>query len=187
MDEGRNHDSPGVRVCFHGAESTGKSTLARKLATEFGCPLVEEYGRTYAETIDTNFRMTNLLSIAATQNRRMRDACAAGAGLILLDTDPLMTAAWAEMMFGHAPHDLLGYDKAEFYLLFEPDTPWVDDGTRFFGGAEERARFAALAEDMLVRAGVGFVRIGGRWEKREEKVRAAIASVRAAVAKPLRS
>lgn len=183
MDEGRNHkDNPGLRVCFHGAESTGKSTLARKLAAEFGCPLVEEYGRTYAETIDTNFRMADLLTIAATQNRRMRDACAREASLVLLDTDPLMTAAWAEMIFGHAPHDLLSYDKAELYLLFEPDMPWVDDGTRFFGSPKERARFAALAEDMLVRAGVGYVRIGGRWEKREEKVRAAIASARAAAA-----
>lgn len=171
-----------MRICFHGAESTGKSTLARKLAAEFGCPLVEEYGRTYAEKIDTNFRMADLLAIAARQNRMMRDASAGGAGLVLLDTDPLMTAAWAEMMFGYAPADLLSYDKADCYLLFEPDMPWVADGTRFFGSEPERARFAALAEDMLVRAGVGFVRIGGRWEKREEKARAAIAAARAAAA-----
>lgn len=173
-----------MRVCFHGAESTGKSTLARKLAQDFGCPLVEEYGRTYAETIDTNFRLTDLTAIAAMQNRRMREACATGAPLVLLDTDPLMTAAWAEMMFGHAPHVLLGYDKAELYLLFEPDMPWVDDGTRFFGSVEDRARFAALAEDMLVRARVGFVRIGGRWDKREEKAREAIAAALAAAKPP---
>ena len=38
-----------IRVCLHGAESTGKSTLARKLAARFACPAVPEYGRTYAE------------------------------------------------------------------------------------------------------------------------------------------
>lgn len=165
-----------MRVCFHGAESTGKSTLAQKLAAEFGCPLVAEYGRTYAETIGTNFRLDDLTAIAARQNRMMREACADNPRLVMLDTDPLMTAAWAEMLFGHAPNVLLGYDKAELYLLFEPDVPFVEDGTRFFGNAKDRERFAALAEDMLVRAGVGFVRIGGRWEKREEKARAAIAS-----------
>lgn len=165
-----------MRVCFHGAESTGKSTLAKKLSDEFGCPLVGEYGRTYAETIDTNFRMDDLTAIAARQNRMMREACEGKPRLVILDTDPLMTAAWAEMMFGHAPNVLMGYDKAELYLLFEPDVPFVEDGTRFFGSEKDRARFAALAEDMLVRAGVGFVRIGGRWEKREEKARAAIAS-----------
>ncbi|WP_133366153.1 AAA family ATPase [Qipengyuania sediminis] len=165
-----------MRVCFHGAESTGKTTLAEKLAAEFGAPLVGEYGRTYAETIDTNFRVTDLTAIAARQNRLMREACAGNPPLVLLDTDPLMTAAWSEMLFGYAPSVLFGYDKAECYLLFEPDVPFVEDGTRFFGSADERARFAALAEDMLVRAGVGFVRIGGRWEKREEKARAAIAA-----------
>lgn len=165
-----------MRVCFHGAESTGKSTLAKKLALEFGCPLVAEYGRTYAETIDTNFRMDDLTAIAARQNRMMREACVANPKLVMLDTDPLMTAAWAEMLFGYAPNVLFGYDKAEIYLLFEPDVPFVEDGTRFFGTESERSRFAALAEDMLVRAGVGFVRIGGRWDKREEKARAAIAS-----------
>lgn len=168
-----------MRVCFHGAESTGKSTLARKLAQELGCPLVSEYGRTYAETIDTNFRPADLTAIAARQNRMMREACAGDPPMVILDTDPLMTAAWAEMLFGQAPNVLLGYDKAELYLLFEPDVPFIEDGTRFFGSAEERARFAALAEDMLVRAGVGFKRIAGRWEKREEKVRAAIGAAMA--------
>ena len=165
-----------MRVCFHGAESTGKSTLAQKLAQEFGCPLVAEYGRTYAETVGTNFRIDDLTAIAARQNRMMREACSSKPPLIMLDTDPLMTAAWAEMLFGHAPSVLMGYDKAELYLLFEPDVPFVEDGTRFFGNEKDRARFAALAEDMLVRAGVGFIRIGGRWDKREEKARAAIAS-----------
>ena len=165
-----------MRVCFHGAESTGKSSLAEKLAAEWECPLVAEYGRTYAETIDINFRLADLTAIAAMQNRMMREACAANPPLVLLDTDPLMTAAWAEMLFGQAPSVLFGYDKAELYLLFEPDVPFVPDGTRFFGRDEERQRFAALAEDMLVRCGMDFVRISGAWEEREARVREAIAS-----------
>ena len=38
-----------IRVCFHGAESTGKSVLARRLEARFGWPWVPEYGREYAE------------------------------------------------------------------------------------------------------------------------------------------
>lgn len=159
-----------IRVCLHGAESTGKSVLAQRL----GLPWVPEYGRTYAETHGTDFTMADLLAIAAGQDAAMKAAAAARPDVLILDTDPLMTAAWAAMLFGEVPDELLRYDKAELYLLFAPDTPWVEDGTRFFGTAEARARFAALAEEMLVRAGVPFERISGDWDTREAQARAAI-------------
>ncbi len=163
-----------IRLCFHGAESTGKSVLAAKLSRELGLPWVPEYGRKYAETGGTDFTMADLLAIAAGQDAAMHTAAAANPPLLLLDTDPLMTAAWAAMLFGEVPPALLGYAKAEHYLLFEADVPWQPDGTRFFGTPETRARFAALAADMLVRAGVPFTRIAGDWSERETAVRAAI-------------
>lgn len=163
-----------IRVCFHGAESTGKSTLAEKLASEWGCPLVGEYGRTYAETRGTAFTMADLLAIAREQDRLMREAAAASPPLLLLDTDPLMTAAWAEMLFGEVPEELLAYEKAELYLLFAPDVPWTADGTRFFGTPAERARFAGIAEAVLLRAGVPYRAIGGDWAERERQARAAL-------------
>jgi NadR type nicotinamide-nucleotide adenylyltransferase len=163
-----------IRLCFHGAESTGKSVLAAKLSAELGLPWVPEYGRAYAETNGTHFTMTDLLAIAAGQDAAMRAAAASNPPLLLLDTDPLMTAAWAEMLFGEVPAELLGYPKAERYLLFAPDVPWQADGTRFFGSPEARARFAALAEDMLVRAAVSFTRVAGNWAEREAAVRGII-------------
>ena len=163
-----------IRVCFHGAESTGKSVLSRKLATELGCPLVPEYGREYCEERGTDLTMADLLAIAEGQDAAMRAACAGAPPLVLLDTDPLMTAAWAEMLFGEVPPVLLAYPKAQRYLLFAPNVPWIADGTRFFGTAESRARFAVLAEDMLVRTGVPVTRIGGGWADRESAVREAL-------------
>ena len=163
-----------IRVCFHGAESTGKSVLSRKLATELGCPLVAEYGREYCEERGTDLTMDDLLAIAQGQDAAMRAACAGAPPLVLLDTDPLMTAAWAAMLFGEVPAALLAYPRAERYLLFAPDVPWIADSTRFFGTARSRARFAALAEDMLVRAGVPFTRIGGDWAERENAVRVSL-------------
>ena len=164
---------PGViRICLHGAESTGKSVLASKLERELGIPWVPEYGRAYAETQGTDFTMADLLAIAEGQDAAMRAASSDRPPLLLLDTDPLMTAAWAEMLFGHAPAELFTYPRADHYLLFDPDVPWVADGTRFFGTDEARARFAALAEEMLVRAGVPFERVSGSWAEREARVRA---------------
>ena len=160
-----------IRICFHGAESTGKSVLAARLSAELGLPWVPEYGREYAETHGTDFTMADLLAIAEGHEARVRWLEASGAALALLDTDPLMTAAWAEMLFGTVPDQLLAYPKADLYLLFEADVPWVEDGTRLFGTAAERARFAATAEAMLARASVPFRRIGGTWAEREAQVR----------------
>jgi NadR type nicotinamide-nucleotide adenylyltransferase len=166
-----------IRICFHGAESTGKSTLAAALSAELGLPWVPEYGREWAETKGTDFTMDALLAIAAGQDAAMQQAAAANPPVLLLDTDPLMTAAWAAMLFGHVPGELMQYPKAERYLLFDVDTAWVDDGTRFFGNAAERALFEALAEDMLIRAGVAYERISGTWDEREAAVRAVIGSL----------
>ena len=163
-----------IRVCFHGAESTGKSTLAQQLADEFGCPLVAEYGRTYAETVSTEFTMEALLTIARAQDRSMRAATAGQPRLALLDTDPMMTAAWSQMLFNHVPDELLQYDKAELYLLFSPDVPWVFDGTRFFGLEEARVQFARIAEELLRQTGVTYRTISGDWAARETQARAAI-------------
>ncbi len=160
-----------ITVCLHGAESTGKSTLARRL----GYPWVPEYGRTWCERHGTDLTREDLLAIARGQDEANRAAMAANPPLLLLDTDQLMTAAWARMLFGDVPGELMAYPRADHYLLFEPDVPWREDGTRLFGTDSARARFARIAQDVLVEAGVSFTRIGGSWEAREEQVRAAVA------------
>jgi NadR type nicotinamide-nucleotide adenylyltransferase len=168
-----------ISVCFHGAESTGKSVLAEKLSRELGGTWVPEYGRTYCEERGTDLDMADLLAIAEGQAMAVEAAQAAHPKLLLLDTDQLMTAAWAEMLFGEVPEALTAYPKADLYLLFTPDVPWIDDGTRFFGKGPLRSRFAALAEDVLVRKNVRYVTVSGGWIEREKAGRAAITTLMA--------
>ena len=186
MDPGKpGHSTKRVRmitVCFHGAESTGKSVLAEKLARELGGTWVPEYGRTYCEERGTDLHMEDLLAIAAGQAAAVELAKAAHPRLLLLDTDQLMTAAWAEMLFGEVPQQLEAYPKADLYLLFTPDVPWIDDGTRFFGKGPLRSRFAALAEEVLVRARVRYEMISGGWADREKAARAALTTLLASQA-----
>lgn len=159
-----------ITVCFHGAESTGKSVLAEQLSRELGVPWVPEYGRSYAETHGTDFTMADLLAIAAGQAEATRAALAEQPELLILDTDQLMTAAWAAMLFGEVPEALLSYPKADLYLQFAADVPWVADGTRFFGTRTERERFASLAQDMLARTGVRWLPVAGGWDDRARAV-----------------
>lgn len=163
-----------LTVCFHGAESTGKSVLAQRLSVQHGWPWVPEYGRAYAEAHGTRFTLDDLLAIARGQEAARQAAAAAGPAVLLLDTDPLMTAVWAQMLFERVPGELLAYPKADLYLLFAPDTPWVDDGTRLFGSMSERARFAAAADAVLESSGVRWQRVSGDWQAREAQVLAAV-------------
>lgn len=166
-----------ITVCFHGAESTGKSVLADRLARELGATWVPEYGRTYCEERGTDLDMADLLAIAEGQAMAVQTAVASKPQLLILDTDQLMTAAWAEMLFGQVPAALMAYPKADLYLLFAADVPWIDDGTRFFGKAPLRSRFAALAQEVLVHAEVPFRWITGSWAEREEQARSVIATL----------
>lgn len=161
-------------VCLHGAESTGKSTLAAQLAGDLGTHWVPEYGRSHCEAHRGPLSRADLLLIGRAQ-QAMAQAAGRWAGpLLLLDTDALMTAAWCEMLLGERPAELMEMDKADLYLLLEPDLPWVDDGTRFFADPADRVRFAKLVEGVLLDAGVRFERIGGKGGERLAAARAAI-------------
>ena len=150
-------------VCLHGPESTGKSTLAPKLAAHFGSALVEEYGRTYCEQHGLDLTMADLVAIGATHDAMIADALArCTVSPLILDTDPLMTAVWADMLFGRRdPWFDAWAGVADLYLFLDSDVPWVDDGTRFFGSAAERKRFRDLALAELERRGVSYVVIDG--------------------------
>ena len=164
-------------VCLHGAESTGKSTLAAALAAETGALTVGEYGRSHCEVHKGPLTLDDLLLIGRAQTAMIAAAAPYAGPLLIADTDALMTAAWCEMLLGQRPPELMAAPKAELYLLFEPDLPWVDDGTRFFNDPADRHRFAMIVEQVLKDAGVPFARVSGQGEARLAAARAAIGAM----------
>ncbi|MBP6379847.1 MAG: AAA family ATPase [Sphingorhabdus sp.] len=159
------------RICLHGPESTGKSTLATRLAAHFGCEVVPEYGRAYCEAHGTDIGMAELVHIAEAQDAMNRAAAVRAAELhaplVLFDTDPLITAVWAEMMFGARDpwfDRFAGY--ADLYLLLDIDLPFVDDGLRVYAKAEDRRHFFELCKAELDARGVRYALISGVGEAR---------------------
>lgn len=166
-------------ICLHGPESTGKSTLAPRLAAHYGGEAVDEYGRTFAERRGTDFTMEDLVEIAVMHDAMTHAALDRGADPLILDTDPLMTAVWAEMLFGKRNSWFDAWrGTADFYLLFDIDLPWVADGTRMFGSVEERGWFFELSRVELERRGVRWALVSGSGEARFENAVAAIDAAR---------
>jgi NadR type nicotinamide-nucleotide adenylyltransferase len=162
-------------ICLHGPESVGKSVLAAQLATHFGGELVGEYGRDYCEVHGTDCTMDDLLAIARAQQKRIAAARERAARWVIADTDALMTAVWADMTHGCRDPWFDGLrDAADLYLLLDIDLPFIDDGLRLYGGADERARFFALCRHELERRGVRWALVRGSGPARFEAAMAAV-------------
>ncbi len=143
------------RVVLIGAESTGKSTLAEALAKTLGTVWVPEHGRWYWEgrrhLDDQGWSTDEFVRIARAQ-RQLEDDLArrATGGVVIADTDALVTAVWHERYRGHPDTELDAMAKAvapDLYLVCRPDFGWVQDGTR-----ESEDHRSTMQESMEQRA-----------------------------------
>ena len=172
------------RVVLTGVESTGKSTLAPQLAAHFGGMLMPEYGRHWAENNGTDFSIAALRGIAAGHIAACEALAAGQPCLIVEDTDIVMTSAWSVMLHGRRDPLLSTLPATgDLYLLFRPDTPWVDDGTRMFGG-EKRSHFHNVVRHELDIRGITPVVIEGDWAARRAK---AITAIETLLTTPIRT
>ena len=164
-----------ITICLHGPESTGKSSIAPRLAEWLGGTTVSEYGRDCAESHGIAFTMTDLVLIAKGHFQATREALARRPRYLILDTDPLMTAVWADMLFGKRDPWFDLFDQpADFYLLFDIDLPWIADGTRVFGEPERRERFFELSRAELERRKLPWALVRGEGEARFQAAVSAI-------------
>ena len=154
-------------VCLHGPESVGKSVLAQALAAHFDTVLVPEYGRSYCEAFGIDLDNADLLKIAQVQAAMTQAATQQANRLLILDTDPLMTAVWSDMMLGSHDRWFAAFDDyADLYLLLDNDLPWIDDGTRIYGDARIRTEFFSRCRDELIARGVEWALVSGTGEAR---------------------
>jgi HTH-type transcriptional regulator, transcriptional repressor of NAD biosynthesis genes len=160
-----------LRVCVTGPESTGKTSLASRLAQWAGTRWVPEASRLYAERKGTELDASDVpliaLEQAALEDAAMRRARADGAPLVVLDTDLLSTAVYSAHYYGSVPARVRAAAesrRADLYLLCDVDVPWLPDGVR--DRPRHRAQMFGLFAAALHDAGIEPVIVRGDWDER---------------------
>ena len=123
------------RVAILGPESSGKTTLARRLAEALDTLWVPEYARGYLERQGGRVAVEDMVPIALGQ-RASEEALAFEAERALIcDTDTLTTQLWSELLFGEASAELreLAREPAPYAqtLVLAPDIPFEPDLVRY--------------------------------------------------------
>jgi NadR type nicotinamide-nucleotide adenylyltransferase len=129
-----------IRVVLTGSESTGKTTLAIRLAAHYGVEYVPEFVREYAARKNGPIGMADHGPIARGQIALEDEYIARSARLLVQDTDLLSTVVYCDHYFGRCPPwiiDAARDRRPDLYLLCEIDLPWVADGIRDRGHMRE--------------------------------------------------
>lgn len=151
-----------TRIVVTGSESTGKTTLAQSLAEHFGVPWIPEFARDYAEEKGEPLSADDVEPIAAGQIAREDEAFDNIDGLVILDTDVVSTAVYAEHYYGAVPEwiERAAQERlADLYLLCDIDLPWVADLVR--DAQHQRRHVHAAFVDRLTKLAAAFRVVSG--------------------------
>jgi NadR type nicotinamide-nucleotide adenylyltransferase len=172
------------RVVLFGPESTGKSTLAGRLAARFAAPWSAEFVRAYWDSHDGVITAASLDEIArgqvAAEDSARARAEADGARLVLHDTDLLTCTIWDDLLFPGACPDWARAEAArraratDLFLFCDTDLPWAPDPQRCFPDEEGRAMCRRVFLEALEKTGARWMRIWGP-EPAEREARAVLA------------
>ncbi len=171
----------GLCIAIVGAESTGKSRLAKELAlrlaadTDLRCTFVSEHLRHWCERAGRTPRADEQTAIAATQ-LAMIDAARIDHDVVVADTTPLMTAVYSQLLFDDKsllPGALQAQRRFALTLLTALDLPWVADGLQR-DGAHVQAPVDAALRQALIQSRLNWAVISGQGQDRLEAALTAV-------------
>lgn len=127
-----------LKAVLYGPESTGKTTLASRLAAHFNTAWVEEYMREYLQEKWDKYKRTclpgDLILIGEGQMRRENERAKEASRILFCDTDLLELTVYSEAYYnGYCNPVLLKHalkNWYDIYFLTNIDTPWVPDDLR---------------------------------------------------------
>ena len=122
-----------ITITITGAESSGKSTLAKQLATHYDVPLIEEYSRPFLNQLNRAYEQEDLLLIAKCQLELEKKVASRSPKMIICDTSLLVIKIWSLYKYGACDPwvlDQLASRNNDLYILPHYDIPYEEDPLR---------------------------------------------------------
>lgn len=164
------------KICLYGPESTGKSVMAKQLASYYQTEFVPEVAR---EIVSSNeFTVDDIIKIGQAQTQRVLDKTKTANKILFCDTDLITTQIYCRHYLGEVPPILYELEKQvtyNQYFLFDIDVPWVADGMRDLG--TRRQEMYDVFEIELVKRGIKFIEVRGDFNEREDILKKYVDSI----------
>lgn len=161
------------KICFFGPESTGKSTMAQRMAAHYRTEFVPEVAR---ELLTSNeFTLDDIVAIGHTQYNRVIEKTQTANKLIFCDTDAITTQIYSRHYLNAVPEIVYELEKKityDLYFLMDIDVPWIADGLRDLG--DHREKMLRVFRTELEQRNIPFIDVRGSYEQREVIVRHAV-------------
>jgi HTH-type transcriptional repressor of NAD biosynthesis genes len=163
-------------ICFYGPESTGKSTMAKKMAAHYQTEFVPEVAREIVSSND--FTLDEIVRIAKAQNERVKEKIKTANKFLFCDTDLITTQIYCRHYLKTVPDILYELEKEikyDQYFLFDIDVPWVADGLRDLG--DQRKKMFDVFKFELEKRSLDFTVVTGDWTAREAFVKMSLSAL----------
>lgn len=165
-----------TKIVFVGAPSTGKTTLASKLAEEWDTVWMPEFGREYWELHQQERRLTEeqLVEIAEGHRQREEDIFLRANQFAFIDTDATTTRMFSLYYHGRVDDRLEALanqvrERYDVFFLCENDIPYDNTWDRS-GEVNRQVMQQKIKADLLSRR-IPFISLFGTLEKRIATVR----------------
>lgn len=153
-----------LKIAIIGPESTGKTELCEALASHYRCKWESELAREFVENLGREYTFDDVVEIATLQveQEKKYENIISNDEFVFFDTDLIITKVWFAYKYKNVPdfvEERLSARFFDFYLLTEPDLPWVYDPVREHG--DDREFFFDWYENEIKALGTHYTKVGG--------------------------
>jgi len=162
----KKHESV-KKIAVLGAESTGKTTLARSLALRFQTVWVPESAREYMNINPGEYTIEDIEKISREQLAQEKRLGSSANEFLFVDTEQIISKVWCMDVFGKCPEWIeneISVNQYDLYLLTANDLPWVADPVRV--NSQRRDYFFNWYKRELESHSLPYEVITGRYEAR---------------------